>query len=164
MQKGLLVFIIYTLFYHSILLFLPVGAKFQQPTVDASTPDSTPSSGTPVVVPTSTIQPTQTIDPSTAQNIKSIQTRRISSIIGALPSPGSISSWWVPRNSSRVLTVLIYNRLSTLGSDGKWPDNEVDYTTGCAARRANWPAQAHWQRIRELTIFFWSEVIITHQL
>jgi hypothetical protein len=60
--------------------------------------------------------------------------------------------------------MLICNRLSTLGPDGKWPDNEVDYTTGCAARRANWPAQAHWQRICELTAFFWAEVIITHQL
>lgn len=30
-------------------------------------------------------------------------------------------------------------RLSTQNPDGSWPD--VDYTTGCAARRANWPAQ-----------------------
>jgi hypothetical protein len=60
--------------------------------------------------------------------------------------------------------MLICYRLSTLGSDGKWPGNEVDYTTGCAARRANWPAQVHWQRIRELTAFCWAEVIITHQL
>lgn len=29
-------------------------------------------------------------------------------------------------------------RLSTLGDDGKWPDSEIDYTTGCPARRANW--------------------------
>ena len=48
------------------------------------------------------------------------------------------------------------NRLSTLGPDGKWPDNEVDYTTGCAARRANWPAQTHWQRIREFVAFCWA--------
>lgn len=38
-------------------------------------------------------------------------------------------------------------RLSTLESSGKWPDSEVDYTTGCEARRANWPAQDHWVRI-----------------
>ena len=63
-----------------------------------------------------------------------------------------------------MLKLLICNRLSTLGPDGKWPDNEVDYTTGCAARRANWPAQAHWQRIREPTAFCQAEVIITHQL
>ena len=56
-------------------------------------------------------------------------------------------------------------RLSTLGSNGKWPDSEIDYTVGCDARRANWcadtfsieaalnvygrPAEEHWQRIRE---------------
>ncbi|EAU93014.2 chondroitin AC lyase [Coprinopsis cinerea okayama7 len=39
-------------------------------------------------------------------------------------------------------------RLDSLDNlTGKWPDTEVDYTTGCGARRANWPAQAHWQRI-----------------
>lgn len=63
-----------------------------------------------------------------------------------------------------MLKMLICNRLSTLGSDGKWPDNEVTYTAGCAARRANWPAQVHWQRLREFTAFCWAEVIITHQL
>jgi len=44
-------------------------------------------------------------------------------------------------------------RMSTLGSDGKWPDNEVDYATGCSARRANWPAQEHWNRIRTYSHF-----------
>lgn len=29
--------------------------------------------------------------------------------------------------------------------NGTWTD--VDYTTGCTARRANWPAQQHFQRI-----------------
>lgn len=43
---------------------------------------------------------------------------------------------------------LTRHRISSLGPDGKWPDDEVDYTTGCEARRANWPAQEHWQRIR----------------
>jgi len=33
-----------------------------------------------------------------------------------------------------------------MDSSGKWPD--VDYTTGCDARRANWPAQIHWTRLR----------------
>ncbi|GJJ11951.1 hypothetical protein Clacol_006189 [Clathrus columnatus] len=37
--------------------------------------------------------------------------------------------------------------LDTLGPDGKWPDSEVDYTTGCDAQRANWPAGQHWFRI-----------------
>ncbi|OCH96195.1 galactose mutarotase-like protein [Obba rivulosa] len=37
--------------------------------------------------------------------------------------------------------------LLTLGADGKWPNSEIDYTAGCNARRANWPAQKHWQRL-----------------
>ncbi|KAF8807439.1 polysaccharide lyase family 8 protein [Phlegmacium glaucopus] len=156
MWRVLLVFIIYTLFQTHILLFLPVGAKFQQRTVEltslinsqlnltlnpsvndvppanaSSSADGAPSSGTSTVAPTA--QPTQTIDPSIAQDIESIRTRRLSSIIGTLSSP--------------MFKILICNRLSTLESNGKWPDNEVDYTTGCAARRANWPAQTHWQRI-----------------
>ncbi|KAG5720111.1 Chondroitinase-AC [Termitomyces sp. T112] len=68
---------------------------------------------------------------SAQQDIDIIYERRLNSIVGALPDPaGSISAW-----------------LSSLGPDGKWPNSEVDYTTGCAARRANWPAQEHWQRI-----------------
>lgn len=99
MGTSLLVFIIYALFHNYILLSSPVGAKFQQPIADAnanSILDSTPSSATSTVV--LTAQPTQTIDPSITQSIKTIRTRRISSIIGALTSPNSISSWWVPRN------------------------------------------------------------------
>ncbi|KAF9015214.1 polysaccharide lyase family 8 protein [Cyathus striatus] len=75
--------------------------------------------------------PIQTADPQTLQEIYTMQGRRLSFIIGGITrSPNDIPSW-----------------LSTLGPDGKWPDTEVDYTTGCAARRANWPAQEHWQRI-----------------
>ncbi|KIO31812.1 hypothetical protein M407DRAFT_217909 [Tulasnella calospora MUT 4182] len=35
--------------------------------------------------------------------------------------------------------------LDTVAADGTWPD--VDYTSGCPARRANWPAQVHWLHI-----------------
>ena len=59
---------------------------------------------------------------------------------------------------------MMARRLATLGEDGKWPDSEIDYTTGCTARRANWyfssftqspypltlylrPAENHWSRI-----------------
>ncbi|KAG8419582.1 hypothetical protein J3458_004439 [Metarhizium acridum] len=35
--------------------------------------------------------------------------------------------------------------LETQKSDGTWPD--VNYMSGCAAQRANWPIQAHWNRI-----------------
>ncbi|KAF8912697.1 polysaccharide lyase family 8 protein [Gymnopilus junonius] len=77
-----------------------------------------------------TNQPTQSIDSSTLSDILSIQSRRLTSIIGATSSPKNIPAW---------LVTWLY--------DGKWPDSEVDYTTGCEARRANWPAQTHWQRI-----------------
>jgi hypothetical protein len=56
--------------------------------------------------------------------------RRIDNIISPLLWAQNISSW-----------------LSTLGSEGQWPASEIDYTVGCTARRANWPAQNHWQRI-----------------
>ncbi|EFY99471.2 glycosaminoglycan (GAG) polysaccharide lyase [Metarhizium robertsii] len=35
--------------------------------------------------------------------------------------------------------------LDTQKSDGTWPD--VNYMSGCAAQRANWPIQVHWNRI-----------------
>lgn len=52
--------------------------------------------------------------------------------------------------SLSVLNIIVYirlYRLSTLGSNGTWPASEIDYTAGCNARRANWPAQEHWARI-----------------
>ncbi|GLB36185.1 putative polysaccharide lyase family 8, N terminal alpha-helical domain [Lyophyllum shimeji] len=65
------------------------------------------------------------------KDIETIRFRRLSTIVGELSgSTGNISAW-----------------LLSLGPNGKWPDSEVDYATGCAARRANWPAQDHWQRI-----------------
>ncbi|KAF9481396.1 polysaccharide lyase family 8 protein [Pholiota conissans] len=80
---------------------------------------------------TTSIQPTQTIDPTTLHDIQLIASRRLSSIIGAITtSPNDITGW-----------------LATLGSNGKWPDSEINYTTGCDAQRANWPAQTHWSRI-----------------
>ncbi|KAL0080319.1 polysaccharide lyase family 8 protein [Phycomyces blakesleeanus] len=35
--------------------------------------------------------------------------------------------------------------INNLTSQGTWPD--IDYSTGCDGRRANWPAQYHFQRI-----------------
>ena len=40
-------------------------------------------------------------------------------------------------------------RIQTLSAEGVWPASEVDLTAGCDGRRANWPAQTHWARIRE---------------
>ncbi|KAF8973958.1 polysaccharide lyase family 8 protein [Flammula alnicola] len=102
--------------------------------IPSSSASSTASSTSSIIsvnaTSTTTTRPTQTIDPVTLQDIKIIASRRLSSIVGALSSPAQIPAW-----------------LSTLGPDGKWPDSEVDYTTGCAARRANWPAETHWSRI-----------------
>ncbi|GJE86084.1 polysaccharide lyase family 8 protein [Phanerochaete sordida] len=67
---------------------------------------------------------------SATADIELLTSRRLDFIVAGAGSPSNISDW-----------------LSTLGSDGKWPDSEVDYTTGCTARRANWPAEAHWQRL-----------------
>ncbi|KDR85027.1 hypothetical protein GALMADRAFT_52424 [Galerina marginata CBS 339.88] len=126
---------------HSALL--PSGTlsvNTTQPTVThlangTSVASSAISSATPTIFQNATataavIQPTQSLDPGTLQEILTLQSRRLSSIIGATSSPNQIPAW-----------------LSTLGSNGKWPDSEVDYTTGCPARRANWPAQTHWQRL-----------------
>ncbi|KAI0639372.1 galactose mutarotase-like protein [Trametes polyzona] len=79
---------------------------------------------------TSPSQPTQSVDPSTLQDIAKARERRLALIISGISSTNSVSAW-----------------VSTLGDDGKWPDSEVDYTTGCMARRANWPAEEHWSRI-----------------
>ncbi|KAF5386914.1 hypothetical protein D9615_002000 [Tricholomella constricta] len=69
--------------------------------------------------------------------LSAIRDRRIESIINGVTGSQNISAW-----------------LATLDENGRWPDSEVDYTTGCAARRANWPAQEHWRRIgREFS--FW---------
>ncbi|KAJ7488318.1 polysaccharide lyase family 8 protein [Mycena latifolia] len=68
-------------------------------------------------------QPSSTpIDPATAQDIETIHQRRLSNIVGALTNASSIPSW-----------------ISTLEPNGQWPD--LDYTTGCPAQRANWPAE-----------------------
>ncbi|KAI1790344.1 polysaccharide lyase family 8 protein [Ganoderma leucocontextum] len=74
--------------------------------------------------------PTQSADPGTAADIATILDRRLSIVIGGIGDANNVAAW-----------------LSTLGDDGKWPDSEIDYTTGCTARRANWPAEGHWQRL-----------------
>ncbi|KAF8232548.1 polysaccharide lyase family 8 protein [Tricholoma matsutake] len=73
----------------------------------------------------------QVVKRATAATLDTIKQRRIGNIIsGQTGSTSNISAW-----------------VSSLDANGKWPDSEVDYTTGCLARRANWPAQVHWIRI-----------------
>lgn len=53
---------------------------------------------------------------------------------------------------SDVLSNTFLSSLDTASADGTWPD--VDYTAGCPARRANWPAQVHWLHIRMFITLF----------
>ncbi|KAI0348044.1 polysaccharide lyase family 8 protein [Trametopsis cervina] len=78
----------------------------------------------------SAAQPSSTLDSGTQDEIDTMTARRLSFIVGAAGDPSNITAW-----------------LSTLGANGQWPASEVDYTTGCDARRANWPAQTHWIRL-----------------
>ncbi|KAL1742014.1 polysaccharide lyase family 8 protein [Schizophyllum fasciatum] len=64
-----------------------------------------------------------------ADDISTITERRIAAIVGA-QSTGNVGSW---------------------RKQGKWPDNQVNYATGCNAQRANWPALNHWNRIVSMT-------------
>ncbi|KAJ6575156.1 polysaccharide lyase family 8 protein [Mycena capillaripes] len=84
-----------------------------------------------ITTPTSTQTNSAPTDSTTAQDIETLHERRLSNIVGALTNASSIASW-----------------LSTLDKNGQWPD--VDYTTGCPAQRANWPAELHWNRISTL--------------
>ncbi|KAH8988956.1 polysaccharide lyase family 8 protein [Lactarius akahatsu] len=67
--------------------------------------------------------------------------RRIDFIITSATQASQIASW-----------------LQTLGSDGSWPPSEINYTTGCPAQRANWPASIHWARILTLSAA-WHEYV-----
>ncbi|KZP31300.1 polysaccharide lyase family 8 protein [Athelia psychrophila] len=70
-------------------------------------------------------------------DISAILQRRITNIIDTLSAQSAAAS--------------IPGWLSTLGANGTWPASEVDYTTGCVAQKANWPAQTHWRRITIMT-------------
>ncbi|CAL1695908.1 unnamed protein product [Somion occarium] len=80
------------------------------------------------------------IPPTSAVNCSDIQCeigvltqRRLSTIVGSTENATFLGTW-----------------LSTLGADGRWAPSEIDYTTGCKAQMANWPALVHWQRIETL--------------
>ncbi|KAH7883623.1 polysaccharide lyase family 8 protein [Phlebopus sp. FC_14] len=115
----------------SVLSTFAVSSASTLLTGPSTSSTKTPSS----ILPASTLpggsSPAQTADPGTLQDIEIIKQRRLVTIIeGVTGDPADISSW-----------------IADLGPDGRWPDSEVDYTTGCDAQKANWPAQEHWQRI-----------------
>ncbi|KAL1717893.1 polysaccharide lyase family 8 protein [Schizophyllum commune] len=69
-----------------------------------------------------------------ADDISTMTDRRIAAIVGS-QSTGSVGSW-----------------ISSLDrGQGKWPDSQINYATGCNAQRANWPALNHWNRIVAMT-------------
>ncbi|KAG5641787.1 hypothetical protein DXG03_004191 [Asterophora parasitica] len=100
--------------------------RYLLPQTSASTTTTKLASTTTSAAPTST--------PSSVfqQDFETILARRLPLIVSSLLSNSikGIPGW-----------------LTSLGPNGQWPQSQVDYTTGCAARRANWPAQTHWQRI-----------------
>ncbi|KAF8843948.1 polysaccharide lyase family 8 protein [Paxillus ammoniavirescens] len=105
------------------------------PSVSASMTPSTTGAATTttslVTTTTSSSSSSPTVDPGTLQDINTIYQRRLVTIVQGVPGdPADIPSW-----------------IADLGPDGRWPDSEVDYTSGCDAQMANWPAQEHWQRI-----------------
>ncbi|KLO20285.1 hypothetical protein SCHPADRAFT_842659, partial [Schizopora paradoxa] len=81
--------------------------------------------------------PSQTSNSSALNDLNTIHIRRLPFIIASVNSPSELLSWF-----------------STLGSNGQWPASEIDYTTGCNAQRANWPAEVHWTRIATMSAAF----------
>ncbi|KAL5518907.1 hypothetical protein ACEPAH_590 [Sanghuangporus vaninii] len=98
--------------------FSPISSfSFGKPTQTSSDFPSSPTS-------------TQSSNSTNSTNIDTILVRRLEIIVASETQATSISSW-----------------LSTLQEDGSWTASEIDYTTGCDAQRANWPARDHWSRI-----------------
>ncbi|KAI0361657.1 galactose mutarotase-like protein [Trametes cingulata] len=116
---------------------LPLPTSLVSSSVTSSTGLSSSSSVSLNATSTAVPLPTQSVDPATLADIESVRQRRLSLIISGISSTYSVTQW-----------------LATLGPDGKWPDSEIDYTTGCDARRANWPAEEHWNRIVTMAAAF----------
>lgn len=131
---------IITLLLSSIAIAAPDHAPVTPPntpsngtSILSSFSATTPNTGTSTPTPTLTTGSTSTSSTPSAipTDLESIYQRRLTNIVGSL-------------NVSQVPEISTW--LSSLDSSGKWPD--VDYTTGCAAQRANWPAGGHWIRLQ----------------
>ncbi|QRV76810.1 polysaccharide lyase family 8 protein [Ceratobasidium sp. AG-Ba] len=64
-----------------------------------------------------------------ADDIQTLYDRRLPFIVAGSSSSGNKTQTY----------------LTSLRADGTWPD--VNYTTGCNAQRANWPASQHWYHL-----------------
>ncbi|KAF5384577.1 hypothetical protein D9757_007500 [Collybiopsis confluens] len=74
-------------------------------------------------------------NPANSSEIEVVQQRRVGIIINGLALTNETASE-------------VEEWCTTLNSNGTWDD--VDYTTGCAAQRANWPAESHWSRLETM--------------
>ncbi|KAH9918355.1 polysaccharide lyase family 8 protein [Epithele typhae] len=106
--------------FASLLVFLPLAAR--------SLPSFTHA------LPNASVKNSQGLSPRDV-DFSTMRSRRVALAIGA------INTTLVPE---------IDYWLDTLNAEGKWPDSEVNYATGCDGRRANWPAEEHWVRIETL--------------
>lgn len=107
-----------------------------------STPSTTLSTSSPSLPTASALTTTSDLD------LLTIASRRIEFITVEQIGANSLPAWFVLSHAyMHIFHLNTTFRLSTLGADGKWPDSEVNYATGCAAQRANWPAADHWVRI-----------------
>ena len=97
-----------------------------------------------------TLSPLSTPSPA-LQDMNTVLQRRLGFIIASANQASQIPSWQVDHPVCFYTHLTFYLRLQTLGPDGSWPASEIDYTSGCPAQRANWPASNHWARIRTCT-------------
>lgn len=95
--------------------------------------------------------PTQASNSSTLQDIATIHSRRLETIIESIAGNSSnISTWFVAFAKLPNYAEVNRFRIAGLQGDGKWLDSDINYTAGCDGRRANWPAAEHWVRISQL--------------
>lgn len=95
--------------------------------------------------------PTQAPNSSTLQDIATIHSRRLETIIDSITGNSSnILAWFVAFAKLPDYADVVRFRVTDLQGDGKWPGSDIDYTTGCDGRRASWPAAEHWVRISQL--------------
>jgi hypothetical protein len=125
-----------------ILIFLVLSLPLLALTA-AVLPPGSPSSSPSF---SSALSPSYT-SPQTQQDMDTLLQRRLGFISASATMVSHIASWYVPTFVPRT-HLTPYHRLQTLGPDGSWPAAEIDYTSGCPAQRANWPASTHWTRIR----------------
>ncbi|KIK62001.1 polysaccharide lyase family 8 protein [Collybiopsis luxurians FD-317 M1] len=76
-----------------------------------------------------------TANAANTSDIELIQQRRIELVVNSLALSNETASE-------------VENWCLSLNENGTWSD--VDYTTGCAAQRANWPAENHWSRLETM--------------